>query len=270
MDRPRVSVIVPTRNRAHTLKRMLDELLSDEYDEVEIIVVDGASTDGTVDLLKSYGDRIRWISEPDDGEYFAINKGLCLARGDIIKLMSDDDVLLQGTVAYAVQYFDAHPDVDVLFGHYLVFDDRKDASVPVFDSRSVNFTDANFSLRNTLRLTRLFPTSISSFARRRVFDTLGLMSTEYRCGDAELWIRVARAGMKMTITDRLFVHYHLTGENGITRRRWQTVRDHIRLVHRYGTFWDVVIFVVACGVGEVCRMLGFHPRRMLRRLGFTI
>jgi glycosyltransferase involved in cell wall biosynthesis len=74
---PKVSVIVATMNRADYLKRMLDKLFEDDYPNKEVIIIDGASQDNTIEVIKSYGNKItKWVSEPDDGEYFALNKGI--------------------------------------------------------------------------------------------------------------------------------------------------------------------------------------------------
>jgi glycosyltransferase involved in cell wall biosynthesis len=94
----KISVAVVTKNRAGSLKRLLDGVLREDYPNLEIVVVDGASTDGTVELLKSYGPAVRWISEPDNGEYFAWNKAVAMATGEILKPICDDDLLRPGAL----------------------------------------------------------------------------------------------------------------------------------------------------------------------------
>src|SRR5260221_187029 len=147
---PKFSVVIPTRNRQVTLKRMLDMLLQDHYPDLEIIIVDGASTDGTVELIKSYGDKIsKWISEPDSGEYFAINKGIKLASGELLKIMSDDDVLRQGVFHKVADYFSSHPEVDIVFGQTEVWDEQDGDAVRQF--QTVMMDESKLSLWHWLR-----------------------------------------------------------------------------------------------------------------------
>ena len=106
----KITLITATRNSAKTLPTAIESVLSQRDVDVEYIVVDGASTDGTVDLLKDYepkfADRMRYISEPDRGMYDAINKGIAMATGDIIGILNADDVLASNdTLAHIASAF---------------------------------------------------------------------------------------------------------------------------------------------------------------------
>ena len=93
MKSPLISVITVVRNGACSLETAIASVLAQDYPKVEYIVVDGASTDGTLDILRSFGDRLTWISEPDTGIYDAMNKGLDLAKGEWIYFLGADDRL---------------------------------------------------------------------------------------------------------------------------------------------------------------------------------
>ena len=96
---PLISIITVVRNAAPTVGRVIDSVVSQRSSDLEYVVVDGASTDGTVDILRSYGDRIdRWISEPDRGIYDAFNKAIALASGDYYVVAGADDVFFAGAV----------------------------------------------------------------------------------------------------------------------------------------------------------------------------
>ena len=234
---PKFSVVIPTRNRAVTLKRMLDRLLQDTYPNLEIIIVDGASTDGTVDLINSYGEKIsRWISEPDKGEYFAINKGIKLATGELLKLMSDDDVLRLGVFHKAADYFATHQDVDILFGQTEVWDEQEGTHVRQF--QTIMMDESKLSLWHWLRHKQTVM-SLASFMRRSVFDRIGPLSTEFVAGDIELWARCVHRGLKMGLMPDIVVDYHYTGFNGILVKRWRAARDMVRICARYGSTSDV-------------------------------
>lgn len=122
----KISIITITYNSAKTLQRALESVQSQKYDEIEHIIVDGASTDGTVEIIKAYAEgqreqvpctkEVRWISEPDKGIYNAINKGIALATGDVIGFLHSDDVLKSadsiGQIASAFEQSGA----DVVYG----------------------------------------------------------------------------------------------------------------------------------------------------------
>lgn len=240
---PKISVVITTRNRVNYLKRMLDNLLLDEYPNREIIIVDGASTDGTAALLKSYGDKItRWFSEPDKGEYDGYNKGLCIANGEIIKWMTDDDVLRPGSLCLAAEYFDAHPDVDIMFG-MADFWKEVDGQPILVKEYIKNIVPIRLGLRDWLRGEAVVY-SPASFIRKRVFDKIGFFSAEYSCIDTEFFIRAATFGIKMGTIPQVILDYHLTGQNGYYKKRWRLIFDYIRVVVRYGGFNDLMYVIM--------------------------
>src|SRR5689334_23085686 len=83
-DKPLVTIVVPCRNREQYIGSTIDSILGQDYSNIECIVVDAASTDGTIDVIKSYGDRVRWISRPDRGAFDAINEGWKMGKGEIL------------------------------------------------------------------------------------------------------------------------------------------------------------------------------------------
>lgn len=105
MKKPLISVITVVRNGAGTVRETIASVLEQDYPNLQYIVVDGASTDGTTAILQSFGDRICWVSEPDDGIYDAINKGVALARGDWLYFLGADDRLSGPGVLSAVSRY---------------------------------------------------------------------------------------------------------------------------------------------------------------------
>ena len=97
-EHPLISVIVPSFNQGAFIRKTIESALQQDYRPIEVVVMDGASTDNTVDILKSFGDipELRWVSEPDQGVVDAVNKGLRLARGEIAAIQSSDDFYLPG------------------------------------------------------------------------------------------------------------------------------------------------------------------------------
>jgi glycosyltransferase involved in cell wall biosynthesis len=123
---PRVSIVTPTWNRAALLEQTIASIRAQSFTDYEHIVVDGASTDDTSELLSRIeGDYpVTWRSEPDHGMYDAINKGMALARGEILAYLNSDDLYFPWTLDVVVRTFDRHPDVDFVFGDALGIDDE--------------------------------------------------------------------------------------------------------------------------------------------------
>jgi glycosyltransferase involved in cell wall biosynthesis len=122
---PRISVVVPSFNQASFLPRTLDSILGQDYPGLELIVVDGGSTDGSPEVILRYADRLAWwVSEPDHGQADAINKGFGRASGDILAWINSDDLVAPGALHAVAQYFAANPNVDVVYGDRIVIDDQ--------------------------------------------------------------------------------------------------------------------------------------------------
>lgn len=107
MNKPLFSIITPTFNRRDFLEINIKSLLNQSYQNFEHIVIDGGSTDGTVELLKKYESQynMRWISEPDNGIYDAVNKGIKMAKGEIIAYLNSDDFYFPWTLEVVANFF---------------------------------------------------------------------------------------------------------------------------------------------------------------------
>jgi glycosyltransferase involved in cell wall biosynthesis len=123
-DRPLVSIVTTTFNSAEFLQANLISVKSQSYANIEHVFVDGASTDGTVELIKEYAEtrNVKWVSEPDSGTSDATTKGLNMATGDIIVMLSSDDLMFSWSVQTAVDFLESHPDVDIVHGDWVAWD----------------------------------------------------------------------------------------------------------------------------------------------------
>jgi len=122
---PRISVIVPSFQQAWFLERTIRSIRNQNYPATEILVIDGGSTDGSVEILKKYERYLAyWCSEPDKGQADALNKGLARATGEIVGWQNSDDIYLPGAFAAAAAAFRKDPSLDLLHGNILVIDDR--------------------------------------------------------------------------------------------------------------------------------------------------
>jgi len=124
-DKPLISIVTIVYNGKENLEQTISSVLNQSYDNIEYIIIDGGSQDGTIDIIKKYDDKIDyWVSEPDAGVYSAMNKGASLCRGKYISFLNADDWYNNDTIELVVQSLNKH-DVDYLFGNTDLFDGNK-------------------------------------------------------------------------------------------------------------------------------------------------
>ena len=176
---------MPTKDRGWLLPQAIDSVLSQDYPNIECIVVDAASTDNTLSVLKSYGDRIRWLSEPDKGPYDAINKGWALCHGEIMTWLNADDRWRPGAVRTAVDYFLADASVDVLYGDCGAIDVNS-RLMEVYPAREWDLEEAVANCDHIIN-------QAASFMRREIVERVGYLYPAW-AHDQDLWLRIAMAG----------------------------------------------------------------------------
>ena len=114
----KISIVTPSYNQVQYVQRTLDSVLNQDYIDFEYIVVDGCSTDGSIELLEGYRERLQHlVVEPDDGQADAIRKGFELASGDLLCFLNSDDLLLPGCLTWVAEYFGSNDDVDAIYSH---------------------------------------------------------------------------------------------------------------------------------------------------------
>jgi glycosyltransferase involved in cell wall biosynthesis len=196
---PKISIVTPTYNCAKYLPQCIQSVLAQGYDNIEHIIVDGASSDDTIEILKSYG-HVRWISEPDNGEAEALNKALKMATGDIITWLNADDYYVgKGVYQTAVENYLAHPEADVFYGNTLIIDDDEN----ILEMRIPRIPLNMSQITKWFEDIRLFQPSI--FYTRDVAKTLGPYREDlYYAIDLEYWLRIAAAGFQFHHIDQTF------------------------------------------------------------------
>ncbi len=133
---PRISIVTPSFNQAQFLEETILSVLRQRYEPLEYIIIDGGSTDGSVDIIRRYEDQLTyWVSEKDRGQVHAINKGLERSTGDIFAYINSDDVYLPGTFAAVAKHFGEHPKAEWVCGDTIMFGEghateRKQTAVP--------------------------------------------------------------------------------------------------------------------------------------------
>lgn len=179
-----VSIITPSFNQAAFLEQTILSVLRQDYPNLEYLVVDGGSTDGSLQIIKRYSDRLAWwVSERDAGQAEAINKGLGHARGEIVAWLNSDDYYLPGAVRGAVDVLEGQPTVDLVYGNMLAVDD-KGLTINVLTYRQLSLQD--------LMCFQIIGQPAAFMRRRAVQAAGGLDLRLHFLLDHQLWIKLAR------------------------------------------------------------------------------
>lgn len=186
VKQPLVSIVTPSYNQAPFLEQTIRSVLEQDYPYIEYIVIDGGSTDGSVEIVKSYADRLAyWVSEKDSGQAEAINKGFTHASGEIFAWLNSDDFYLPGTVSAAVRCLQENPDVVLVYGDMLAVD-ATGQTINVLKYRQL-------TLQDFLCLQIIGQPSV--FFRRSAFEKAGPLDTSFHFMlDHHLWIRLVQQG----------------------------------------------------------------------------
>lgn len=197
---PKITIAVPSYNQGRFIEETLRSVLLQGYPELELMVLDGGSTDETVDVLRRYEPWLAyWVSEPDRGQTHAINKGLERATGEIFAYLNSDDLLAPGALFRVAEAFRSHPDADVVHGRCIYVDE---AGAELFSIRG-NVTSFVDYLRIWRRFAdRDFLTQPEVFCRTRSLVDAGGFREELRSVmDFEMWLRLLSRGCRFRAID---------------------------------------------------------------------
>jgi glycosyltransferase involved in cell wall biosynthesis len=216
--KPRISVVTPSFNQGRFIERTILSVLSQAPPGgLEYLVMDGGSTDETVDILKRFGDRLSWVSEKDGGQTDAVNKGMARAGGEIIGWLNSDDIYYPGAIAAACQVFDSDPAIDLVYGDANHIDED-DHVIEAYRTEEMDFS-------------RLLDTCYfcqpAVFFRKSVIDRFGPLNQKLHfCMDYEYWVRLAAAGAKFRHVPQMLAGSRLYAE---TKTMGSRVKVHAEI-----------------------------------------
>jgi glycosyltransferase involved in cell wall biosynthesis len=197
------SIVTPSYNQCEFLKKNIESVANQNYPHFEHIIVDGGSTDQSVNILKQY-QHLKWTSEPDRGQSHAINKGFRAATGNIIGWLNSDDVYMPGTFAKVDRIFKANLDVDFIFSHCL----RIDAQDRILSMAQGKDPD----IYKVLDYPNYIPQP-TVFFKKEVFSRTGYLAEEYQyVMDFDFWRRIAK-NHKMMLVNDIFAAFRMHGES---------------------------------------------------------
>ena len=188
-----ISIITPTLNRRQFIAEAIESVLRQDYPYIEHIIVDGGSTDDTLEVLSNY-PHLRVVSEPDKNLYDAINKGIQLAKGDIIGHLNSDDLYADNVLGEISHIFREHPEADVICGRACVFEDDPEGR----NRRIVSIYKEPENLMISVKSVTLLPPIINAkFFCKSVYERVGVYNTSYpTAADREFLLRLAIKGVK--------------------------------------------------------------------------
>ena len=185
----RISIITVAYNSAKTLPDTIESVLRQSYDDIEYIVVDGASTDDTKDIIRKFeprfDGRLKWISEPDSGIYDAMNKGIRMATGDVVGILNSDDYFTSNDIVEKVACQFEDDTLDAVYGDiHFIKDGQPDKCVRYYSSKRFHPFWLRFGF---------MPAHPSFYCRRKVYSVAGLYKTDYKiAADYEMMVRLFR------------------------------------------------------------------------------
>jgi glycosyltransferase involved in cell wall biosynthesis len=224
---PLVSIVTPTFNMGRFLPETMDSVLSQNYPNIEYIVVDAASTDNTVEILKDYElrfpGRFTWISEPDRGQSDAVNKGFLRSRGEIFTFLNSDDTYLPGAVSRAVEAMQANPSAAVVYGdaYYTAEDNSIYRRYPVdpYDYARLG------SLCHICQP--------AAFLRAAAFREAGMLDTSLHLTlDYDLWLKISERHPLLKI-DHFLAKSRMWADNKTLSRRRVTFQEVVRILKKH-------------------------------------
>ena len=227
---PLVTIVTPCLNAAAFIARTVESVLNQDYPHIEYIVMDGGSSDGTVDVLEAWRGRLECISAPDGGAADAINRGFLRSHGTIFGWLNADDTYQPGAISAAVRSLVSTPEAAVVYGQG-VWTDAEDRVLGPYPT--VSPYDAAHWEREC------FICQPAAFMTRGAFEAAGMLDPDLRSSfDYDLWIRLSRGNLFVAIPEILAASRMHPGNKSLGQRR-QVFQESIRLLQRHFGFVPV-------------------------------
>ena len=225
MTGPRISIVTPSLNQAAFLPRTLESVLSQQGDfELELLVQDGGSTDGTAEILRRYEGRVLARVEKDTGQADAVNRGLRRATGDLVGWLNSDDLLLPGALARVAAAFASSPTAAWLHGSCEMVDEH-DRPIRKWIAAYKDWRCRHYSRRALL--VENFVSQMTVFWRRSAMERVGLLDESLRYTmDYEYWLRLSALGDPLFVPERIAAFRWYTSSKSGAQFEQQFAEDH--------------------------------------------
>lgn len=234
-DTPLVSIVTPSFNQAQYIESTIQSVLMQEYPRIEYLVVDGGSTDGTVDIIKKYEEKLAWwVSETDKGQTDAINKGFARATGEILAWLNSDDTYEPGAISAAVKYLQQHPEVGMVYADCNFIDEQGNV-IGRFASRQ---TDHGKLRRGYVHIPQQ-----TMFFRADLWKQVGPLDPSfYFAMDYDLWVRITQYAPIKYLPGKTWANFriHTSSKTNVNDERgW---KEMLRIHYRdNGSFFSPIV-----------------------------
>lgn len=230
-NRPLVSVITPTYNRADYLSETIESVLNQDYTNIEYIVLDDGSKDNTIEVLKKYSDRIYWEAQENMGETRTVNKAMKMARGSIICIVNSDDPLIDGAISKAVSFMEQNPDVIVAYPNWIKINSKSEVmeyvDLPEYDYR--------YMVRQHHCIV-----GPGAFIKKSLIDQMGGRDPAFRyVADFEFWLRGGLYGRFARIPEYLATFRVHPDSASQAHTGKMMAGEHIKLINKYFSFPNI-------------------------------
>jgi len=225
---PKISIVTPSYNQGQYLEDTILSILNQNYPNLEYIIIDGGSTDNSVDIIKEYKDHLAyWVSEKDRGQTHAINKGFKKATGEIVNWINSDDLLSPGALQAIAEASDKCRDADFYFGDFTIIDYK---GQKIFSRKSPPYHFV------TLFWGRQLSSQPAVFFRQSVLDRIGYLDESLNfCMDIEFWVRAACNGAKFKQIKSPLGIARIHGDAKTARLQQVLHDEHKMVVRRYNS-----------------------------------
>ncbi len=228
-SKPLVSIVTPSFNQVQFLEQTILSVLEQDYPHIEYLIVDGGSTDGSLELIQRYAPHLTWwVSEPDQGQTDAINKGFSHARGEILAWLNSDDTYQPGAISQAVEYLQSHPEVGMVYGDANLID----ASGNIIGKFPARQTDYRRLRRGYVHIPQQ-----ASFFQASLWKQVGPLDPSfYFAMDYDLWVRLARIS-ELHYCPNLWADFRLHGSGKSVVADNRCWPEMLRVHYREGGSW---------------------------------
>lgn len=234
---PKISVVTPSFNQAEFLERTILSVLNQNYPNLEFIIIDGGSTDGSVEIIRKYEKYIDyWVSEPDRGQSHALNKGFERATGELVGWQNSDDIYLPGAFQRVVSVYGKEPNYDIYFGNMITIDQNDEI---IYALRFVPFSLFCLLYEGAII------TNQSVFFKQDIIKTYKVDESFIHAMDGEFYTRLGREGKKFKFIREflgcLRVHPSAKGQTisqSIGKKEWVKIRESFGIKMREDIPWD--------------------------------
>ncbi len=234
----KISIITPSYNQDGFIRQTINSVLRQGYPNLEYLVIDGGSIDSTVEVLKSYGTAIRWVSEKDRGQSDAINKGLKMATGDILAYLNSDDVYLDQSLFAVNDFFQKHQNIKWAYGRCRIINENNQ-EIRKLITVYKNFWMREYSYNKLLSIN--FINQPATFWRREITKELGFFNeNEHLVMDYEYWLRIGKK-YQAGFIDECLAGFRMHTQSKSSQNFVKQFHDELRIAKKYSVRqWPII------------------------------